>query len=92
MLTDVGEERLDTYLCAQANFVNPDDIPWLIDRSKNEPQQIRQYLAELTQCVFNYQHTDIVLTICEEDPVFAEEFKFIREPIRLDSPEADKMR
>lgn len=92
LLTNVGEEKLDTYWCAQANFVNPDDIPWLIDRSKNEPKQIREYLAELSQCVFNYEHSDIVLTICEEDPVFAEEFKFIREPVRLDSPEADKMR
>jgi hypothetical protein len=92
LLTDFCEEKLDTYLCFQANFVNPDDIPWLIGRSKNEPQQIRQYLAELTKCVFNYQHTNIVLTICEEDPMFAEEFKFIREPVRLDSPEADRMR
>jgi len=92
LLTDFGEEKLDTYLYSQANVVNSDDIPWLIGRSKSEPQQIRQYLAELTNCVFNYQHTNIVLAICDEDPVFAEEFKFIREPVRLDSPEADRMR
>ncbi len=92
LLTDVGEEKLDAYLCFQANFVHPDDILWLIDRSNNEPQHVRQYLAELTKCIFNYQHTDVVLTICEDDPVFAEEFKFIREPVRLDSPEAERMR
>lgn len=92
LLSIPGDERLDAYLCSRANLVNVNDIPWLIDRSKNESQQVRQYLAELAEYVFDYQYADILLSACEKDPVFAEIFKSIREPVQLDSADAERMR
>jgi len=92
-LVEDHDKKLDGYYYPQTGFVNTGDVPWLIQRCKGEQSvKIRQYLSEIVDQLFVYEQSDLILNMCEIDPVFADRFKGIREPVILDSPEAERMR
>jgi hypothetical protein len=92
-MVESHQGKLDSYYYPQMGFVRTEDVPWLIECCRVlVSNKAKRFLADIIQQLFVYEQSDMILTICENEKVFADVFKVIREPIRLDSPEADKMR
>jgi hypothetical protein len=92
-MVESHQGKLESYYYSQMGFVRTEDVPWLIECCKNIPSnKAKIFLADIVQQLFVYEQSDMILNMCENEQVFADVFKGIREPILLDSPEADKMR
>ncbi|MGE0821978.1 MAG: NACHT domain-containing NTPase [Candidatus Binatia bacterium] len=73
-----------------------EDIPWMIERLEaSAAKDIQRTWAVLIEKRFRQSEltqTDTILTACQRSLVLAELFSWLREPVGLDSPEAEKAR
>jgi hypothetical protein len=73
------------------SLVKNQDMPWLIRQFKHDdPTQLRQLWAELIVVAFRFvpDQINLVLDACEDEPLLVEKFRWLREPILLNSEEA----
>jgi len=80
----------------QTPLVINKDMTWLIERFQAEKIKENQLVwAQLITKSFNWResgHLDAVLFACSCSPILAENFQWLLKPVKLNSPEAQKMK
>jgi predicted NACHT family NTPase len=83
-------------LIADVPLVTPDDIPWLIRRlQRTRSRRLQQVWAGLIERVFirsDPTRMDMILEACKDNEALRDAFSWLLTPVRLDSPEAERMR
>jgi predicted NACHT family NTPase len=73
-----------------------EDLPWLIECLQAE--EIKENQLVWAQLIFEsfdrekYEQVDAIFTACSSSPILNQKFKNLFNPIKLDSPEAQKMK
>ena len=71
-----------------------EDIPWMIERLEaSDSEDIQRTWAVLVEKRFRQselKQTDTILTACQRSPILAEALSWLREPVEIDSPEAQQ--
>lgn len=69
------------------------DVPHLLSTlSGNEPGLFQKIVAQLIDHLFVYEQSDLILEACKSNPILSEAFRYLIEPILLDSPQAEELR
>jgi hypothetical protein len=77
----------------KAQLLVGSDVPWLVEEChRSESPVAKRTLAQLMAAVFRPEHVNAVLDACEDDSILAREFRRLRDPVWLDSIEAEKQR
>ena len=86
----------ESFILCHSPFVISDDLCWLIERlAITEDITIKTRLIKLIHYLFSFHdesHVDAVLKACKSEPVLAEQFSWLINPVILGSPEAKKMK
>jgi predicted NACHT family NTPase len=77
-------------------IVQSRDVPWMIERLQSSNSElIQQTLTQLIWSLFNLnksEHVNAVLIASQTNLILAEAFSGFLQPVKLDSPQAQKMR
>jgi hypothetical protein len=95
LLSDLEEDSL-WFAYFSTSFNMSTDMQWMIERLHNEKSKEAQTLwAQLIGEAFDWRepgHFDAIYYASQDNPILADAFAWLLESVRLDSPEAQKMK
>jgi predicted NACHT family NTPase len=95
LLLDLEQDLIWQLARARTPIVLPKDVLWMTEQLTTKPEGIQRALAQLILFAFNIKdrcHIDAILNASKDNPILANKFEALINPIELNSPEAQRIK